>query len=35
MVNGRVLVPVRFLAEALGAQVSWDDKSKTVTVTKK
>lgn len=35
MVNGRVLVPVRFLAEALGAQVAWDDKTKTITVTKK
>jgi N-acetylmuramoyl-L-alanine amidase len=35
IVNGRVLVPVRFLAQALGAQVSWNDKTKTVTVTKK
>jgi hypothetical protein len=24
IVNGRTLVPVRFVGEALGAQVSWD-----------
>jgi len=35
MVNGRVLVPARFLAEALGAEVAWDAATKTVTITKK
>lgn len=35
MVNGRVVVPARFLAEALGAEVSWNADTKTITVTKK
>lgn len=34
IVDGRVLVPIRFIVEALGAQVSWDGTTKTVTVTK-
>jgi hypothetical protein len=25
-VNGRILVPVRFVSEALGAEVEWDTK---------
>ena len=32
--NGRTLVPVRFISEALGANVKWDDIKKTVTITK-
>jgi hypothetical protein len=32
--NGTTLVPVRFVSEALGATVSWDGASKTVTITK-
>jgi len=35
MISGRVLVPVRFLAEALGAEVAWDAAAKIVTITKK
>jgi len=31
--NNRTLVPVRFVSEALGADVSWDAASQTVTVT--
>lgn len=30
----RVLVPVRFVSESLGAQVAWDGATRTVTVTK-
>jgi hypothetical protein len=30
--NGRTMVPVRFVAEALGASVNWDDNTKTVTI---
>lgn len=33
--NGRTMVPVRFVSESLGADVQWDQKTKTVTVTKK
>lgn len=32
VVNGRTLVPVRFISENLGAKVDWDDATKTVTV---
>lgn len=35
IINGRVMVPVRSLAEALGYDVSWDDKTRTVYVTAK
>jgi hypothetical protein len=31
IVNGRTLVPLRFIGEALGAQFTWDPASKTVT----
>lgn len=31
-IRGRVYVPVRSLAEALGYEVSWDDTTKTVTI---
>ena len=30
--NGRTLVPVRFVAEAFGADVKWDPSTKTVTI---
>ncbi|ACV63892.1 copper amine oxidase domain protein [Desulfofarcimen acetoxidans DSM 771] len=30
LVNGRTMVSLRFLAEGLGTQVSWDEKSRTV-----
>lgn len=30
--NSRTLVPVRFISEALGAEVKWDDKKQEVTV---
>ncbi len=32
--NGRVLVPLRAIFEALGAQVKWDNATRTVTATK-
>lgn len=31
--NGRVLVPLRFVAEALGLQVAWDQETRTVILT--
>ena len=34
-VNGRTLVPVRFIAENFGAEVGWDDATRTVTLTLK
>jgi hypothetical protein len=33
-VNGRVLVPLRDIFEALGAKITWDDTTKTVTAKK-
>lgn len=30
--NGRTMVPVRFIAEALGAQVTWDGQARTVRI---
>lgn len=35
LMNGRAMVPLRFLSEALGADVKWDDTSKTVSITTK
>ena len=32
--NGRIYVPVRFIANALGANVAWDANTRTVTLTK-
>ena len=34
IVNSRTYTPARFVAESLGAKVVWDEKSKTVTITK-
>ncbi len=33
IINGRTMLPLRFVAESLGCQVSWDDKTKTITIT--
>ncbi len=33
IINGRTMVPIRAIFEALGAEVEWDDKTKTVTAT--
>ena len=35
MIDGRVFVPVRFVAENMGAYVEWDEASNTVTITEK
>lgn len=35
MINNRVMVPISFVSKALGANVSWDQKSQTVTITGK
>ncbi|MBE7020764.1 MAG: hypothetical protein E7411_04945 [Ruminococcaceae bacterium] len=35
IVNSRTLVPVRFIAENFGAEVGWDDATRTVTLTLK
>ncbi|MBQ2968021.1 MAG: hypothetical protein IJE10_07900 [Clostridia bacterium] len=32
LLNDRTLVPLRFVSEALGAQVSWDDTTQTVSI---
>jgi hypothetical protein len=32
--NGRIYVPLRFIANALGANVAWDASTKTITLTK-
>jgi len=33
IINGRTMLPVRFVAESLGFGVNWDENSKTVTIT--
>ncbi|TDA70332.1 MAG: copper amine oxidase N-terminal domain-containing protein [Clostridia bacterium] len=33
LINGRTMVPVRWVAEALGAQVDWDHANNLVTIT--
>jgi hypothetical protein len=35
IVNGRTMVPARFISESLGAQVTWDQYSKTASITEK
>lgn len=32
MVEGRTMVPLRFVSEALGATVQWDSSTRTVTI---
>lgn len=34
VVSGRTVVPLRFISENSGANVEWDDKAKTITITK-
>lgn len=34
IMNGRTMVPVKFVAEALGAKVQWDEKTNTVNIEK-
>ena len=34
IIDGRTLVPARFLAEALGAKVEWDEVNRAVVITK-
>ena len=31
--NGRIFVPIRYIANALGAEVGWDYDTKTITLT--
>jgi len=33
IINGRTMLPVRFVAENLGCKVDWDPDTKTVTIT--
>jgi len=33
ILDGRTLVPIRFVSEGIGAQVDWDAASKTITIT--
>jgi len=33
IVNGRTVVPLRFVSENLGAEVAWDEKTQTITIT--
>jgi hypothetical protein len=32
MINGRILVPARAIAESFGAEVGWDSGSRTLTI---
>jgi hypothetical protein len=32
IIDGRTMVPLRFIAEAMGAKVDWDDETKTATI---
>jgi Copper amine oxidase N-terminal domain. len=32
MINGRTLIPVRFIAESTGADVSWDEATQTINI---
>ena len=34
IINDRTFVPVRFVADELGAETAWDEATKTVTITK-
>ncbi|MDI6631181.1 MAG: stalk domain-containing protein [Bacillota bacterium] len=33
VVNGRTMVPLRFISETMGATVGWDSKTRTITIT--
>ena len=32
IINGRTMVPIRFISEAFGATVDWDNATRTVTI---
>ncbi|HHV75989.1 MAG TPA: copper amine oxidase N-terminal domain-containing protein [Syntrophothermus lipocalidus] len=32
MLNGRTLVPLRFVSEALGAEVNWNAATRTISI---
>ncbi|MCD6107236.1 MAG: copper amine oxidase N-terminal domain-containing protein, partial [Caldisericaceae bacterium] len=32
IVKGRTMVPLRFIAETLGAEVTWDEATKSITI---
>ena len=32
IIEGSTMVPLRFVSEALGCQVTWDEKTKTITI---
>ncbi|MDR0272328.1 MAG: copper amine oxidase N-terminal domain-containing protein, partial [Clostridiales bacterium] len=32
IIDGRTMVPVRYIAEALGAFVDWNDATRTITI---
>ncbi len=32
IINGRTMMPLRFVSEAMGCEVSWDEQSKTVNI---
>ena len=34
IINDRTYVPIRFVAEELGAEVQWNEETKTVTIIK-
>ena len=34
IINGRTMLPIRFVAEALGAEVGWNGDTRTVTIIK-
>ena len=34
IINGRTLLPIRFIAESFGFNTSWDSKTKSITITK-
>jgi hypothetical protein len=33
IINGRTMLPLRFVAESLGADVQWDGTTRTITIT--
>jgi hypothetical protein len=33
IINGRTMLPLRFVAESLGAKVDWEPNTKTITIT--
>lgn len=35
IINGRTMVPLRFVSEAMGSTVEWDESTQTITITSK